>query len=127
MTAITKVDTDKAPAAIGPYSQAIIAGNMIYLSGQIGLDPGSGKLVEGSIVAETKQVLENIKAILAAAGSDMESVVSVNVYLADQDYFAAMNEVYAAYFKDPFPARVTVAVRSLPKGAKVEISAVAVR
>lgn len=123
---IRKITTENAPAAIGPYSQAIVAGNTIYLSGQIGLEPKSGKIVEGGIAAETKQALENIKAVLLAAGSDIANVVSVSVYLADINEFAAMNEVYASYFKEPYPARATVAVKGLPKNAKVEISAVAI-
>jgi len=127
MDAIRKINTDKAPAAIGPYSQAIAAGNMIYLAAQIGLGSQSGKLADGGIATETKQTLENIKAVLAAAGSDMTKVVFVNVYLADMNDFAAMNEVYAGFFKEPYPARATVAVKSLPKNAKVEISAVAVK
>ena len=127
MDAIKKINTDKAPAAIGPYSQAVAAGNMIYLAAQIGLEPKSAKLVDGGIAAETKQTLENIKAVLAAAGSDMTKVVFVNVYLADMNDFAAMNEIYAGFFKEPYPARATVAVKSLPKNAKVEISAVAVK
>jgi reactive intermediate/imine deaminase len=127
MDTIKRINTDKAPAAIGPYSQAVAAGDTVYLSGQIGLDPKSGKLVEGGISAETKQVLENIKAVLSAAGSDETQVVSVNVYLTDMNDFAAMNDIYAGFFKEPFPARATVAVKSLPKGAKVEISVVAVK
>ena len=127
MDAIKKINTDNAPAAIGPYSQAIAAGNMIYLSAQIGLEPKTGKLVDGGIAAETKQTLENIKAVLLAAGSDLTKVVFVNVYLVDMNDFAAMNEVYGGYFKEPYPARATVAAKSLPKNAKVEISAVAVK
>lgn len=126
MSAIKKISTENAPAAIGPYSQAAIAGNMIYLSGQIGLEAKSGKLVEGGVASETKQALENIKAVLLAAGSDIASVAAVTVYLADMNDFAAMNEVYAKYFKEPYPARATVAVKSLPKNARVEISAVAI-
>ena len=126
MSAIKKINTENAPAAIGPYSQAIIAGNMIYLSGQIGLEPKSGKLADGGIAGEMKQSLENIKAVLLAAGSDIVNIVSVTVYLADMNDFAKMNEVYAGYFKEPYPARATVAVKQLPKNAKVEISAIAV-
>ena len=127
MSVTKKINTENAPAAIGPYSQAIAAGNMIYLSAQIGLEPKTGKLVEGGIAAETKQTLENIKAVLLAAASNMTKVVFVNVYLADMNDFAAMNEVYAGYFTQPYPARATVAAKSLPKNAKVEISAVAVK
>jgi 2-iminobutanoate/2-iminopropanoate deaminase len=100
---------------------------MIYLSGQIGLEPKSGKLVDGGIAAETKQALENIKAVLLAADSDITKVVSTAVYLADMEDFAKMNEVYAKFFKKPYPARATVAVKSLPKNAKVEISAIAIK
>ncbi|MBN1788617.1 MAG: RidA family protein [Sedimentisphaerales bacterium] len=125
MDEIKKISTKDAPAAIGPYSQAIVAGDTIYLSGQIGLDPKSGQLVEGGIAAETKQVLENLKAVLQAGGSDISKVVSTNVYLADMNDFAAMNEVYAGFFKEPFPARATVAVKQLPKNVKLEISAIA--
>jgi 2-iminobutanoate/2-iminopropanoate deaminase len=127
MDAIKKISTEKAPAAIGPYSQAVVAGNMIYLSGQLGIDPKSGKLVEGGITTETEQTLENIKAVLIAAGSNMTKVVSTAVYLADMDDFAKMNEVYAGYFKEPYPARATIAVKQLPKNAKVEISAIAIK
>ncbi len=127
MDVIRKINTENAPAAIGPYSQAVAAGDTIYLSGQVGLEPKSGKLIDGGIAAETKQALENIKAVLLAAGSDMTKIVSVTVYLTDMDDFAKMNEVYAKYFTEPYPARATVAVKQLPKNAKVEISAIAVR
>lgn len=127
MDGIKKISTENAPAAIGPYSQAIIAGDTIYLSGQIGLEPKSGKLVDGGIAGETKQALENIKAVLLAAGSDIANVVSVTVYLADMNDFAKMNEVYASFFTEPYPARATVAVKQLPKNAKVEISVIAVK
>jgi len=127
MSAVKKINTENAPAAIGPYSQAVVAGNMIYLSGQIGLEPKSGKLADGGIADETKQAMENIKAVLLAAGGDIVNIVSVTVYLTDMNEFAAMNEVYAKYFKEPYPARATVAVSNLPKNAKVEISAIAVK
>jgi 2-iminobutanoate/2-iminopropanoate deaminase len=127
MDTIKKISTENAPAAIGPYSQAVAIGNTIYLAGQIGLEPKSGKLVDGGIAGETKQVLENIKAVLLAAGSDITKVVSTAVYLADMEDFAKMNEVYAKYFKEPYPARATVAVKGLPKNARVEISAIAVK
>jgi len=122
-----KIDSGNAPAAIGPYSQAIRAANTIYLSGQIGLNVKTGKLVEGGIEAETKQALENLKAILFSAEMNLTSVVMVNVYLTDMDDFSKMNEVYATYFTTPYPARAAVAVKQLPKNAKVEISAVAVK
>lgn len=122
-----KITSGNAPAAIGPYSQAIRAANTIYLSGQIGLNAQTGKLVEGGIEAETRQVLENIKAVLFAAALNLTSVVKTEVYLIDMNDFAKMNEVYATYFAEPYPARVTVAVKALPKDAKVEISAIAVK
>ena len=127
MDTIIKISTANASAAIGPYSQAVEAKGFVYLSGQLGIDSNSGKLVEGGIAAETKEVLENMKAVLIAAGSDLTKVVSTTVYLADMDDFAKMNEVYAGYFIEPFPARATVSVKQLPKNAKVEISAVAVK
>ncbi len=123
---IKKITTQNAPAAIGPYSQAIVAGDIIYISGQLGIVPQSGKLIDDTIAGQTKQVLENIKAILSAGGSDLSKVVSTTVFLVDMDDFAKMNEVYAAYFKEPYPARATVAVKELPKNAKVEISVIAV-
>jgi reactive intermediate/imine deaminase len=127
MSVVKKINTENAPAAIGPYSQAVAAGDTIYLSGQIGIDPKTGKLVDGTIAGETKQALENIKAVLLDAGSDMTKIVSVTVYLADMEDFAKMNEIYAGYFKEPYPARATVAVKQLPKNAKVEISTVAIK
>jgi reactive intermediate/imine deaminase len=127
MSVVKKINTENAPAAIGPYSQAVAAGDTIYLSGQIGIDPKTGKLVDGTIAGETKQALENIKAVLLDAGSDMTKIVSVTVYLADMEDFAKMNEIYAGYFKQPYPARATVAVKSLPKSARVEISVIAVK
>ncbi|MBU1260264.1 MAG: RidA family protein [Planctomycetes bacterium] len=122
-----KINTENAPAAIGPYSQAITAGEMIYVSGQLGLDPKTGKLVEGEIAAETKQALENIKAVLLAAGSSLAKVVSANVYLADMNEFSKINEIYAGYFAEPYPARATVAVKTLPKNGRVEIAVIAAR
>lgn len=119
------VEAADAPKAIGPYSQAIIANGFVYTSGQIGSDPKTGTLVEGGIEAQTEQVLKNISAVLKASGSSMESVVKTTVFLADMSDFAKMNEVYAKYFKAPFPARSTVQVARLPRDAKVEIEAVA--
>jgi len=127
MTTIKKVNTSNAPAAMGPYSQAITAGEMIYVSGQFGFDPKTGKLVDGGIAAETKQALENTKAILTAAGSSLASVVKTDVYLADINEFSKMNEVYAGFFSEPYPARATVAVKQLPKDGRVEISVIAVK
>ena len=122
-----KINTQNAPAAVGPYSQAVEAKDFVFLSGQIGLDPKTGKIVDGGIAAETKQSLENIKAVLIAAGSDLTKVVSTTVYLTDMNDFAKMNEIYAGYFAEPFPARATVAVKQLPKNAMVEIAAVAAK
>ena len=120
-----ELNTPKAPAAIGPYSQAIQAGNLIYTSGQIPIDPATGQLVEGGIKEQTRQSLNNVQAILQAAGLTMSHVVKTTVYMADMNDFADMNSVYAEYFSEPFPARSAVAVKSLPKGAQVEIEVVA--
>lgn len=119
------VRTDAAPAAIGPYSQGIIAGGLVFTSGQAALIPGTKTLAEGGIQAQTRQTLDNIKAVLEAAGSSMERVVKVTVFLKNMDEFAAMNEVYATYFPGPPPARSTVEVARLPMDALVEIEAVA--
>lgn len=119
--------TQSAPAAIGPYSQAIVAQNTIYISGQLGIEPKSGKLIDDTIEGQTEQIIENIKAILSAAGSDLSKVVSTMVFLCDMEDFAKMNEIYAQFFKEPYPARATVAVRQLPKNAKVEISVIAIK
>jgi len=118
------IATAKAPAAIGPYSQGIRAGGLIFTSGQIPLDPVSKKMPEG-IKEQTRQVFSNIRAILEEAGSSLDKVVKVTVFLADIGDFAAMNEVYASFFSQPFPARSTFAVKDLPLGAKVEIETVA--
>ncbi|RME92421.1 MAG: RidA family protein [Verrucomicrobia bacterium] len=119
------VATPAAPAAVGPYSQAIRAGGFVFCAGQIPLDPATGALVEGDVAAQTERVLENLKAVLEAAGTGMDRVVKTTVYLQDMTDFAAMNEVYARYFpKDP-PARAAVQVAALPKGARVEIEAIA--
>ena len=119
------VRTGSAPGAIGPYSQAIAAGGFLFVSGQIPLDPGTGGLVEGGIAEQAERVLENLKAILQAGGAGMGAVVKTTVYLTDMGEFARMNEVYARYFGPEAPARVTVQVSALPKGAKVEIDAIA--
>jgi len=119
------VTTTNAPAAIGPYSQAVIAGGFLFVSGQIPLDPTTGSLVSGSIADETRRVFENLKAILEAAGAGFANVVKTTVYLADMADFAAMNEVYASYFSDPAPARATVQAAALPKGVRVEIDLIA--
>lgn len=119
------IETASAPAAIGPYSQAVQVGNVIYTAGQIALPAGGSMLVGKTVAEQTKQVLENIKAILHAAGSDMVNVVKTTVYLTDPADFAPMNEMYGHYFEKEFPARVTVFVKSLPKQALVEIDAIA--
>lgn len=122
-----KIESGNAPAAIGPYSQAIRINNTLYLSGQIGIDPKTGQLAEGGIQAQTRQTLENIKAVLFAAELNLTTVVKTEVYLTDMNDFQKMNEVYATYFAEPYPARVTVAVKQLPKNAIVEIAATAVK
>jgi 2-iminobutanoate/2-iminopropanoate deaminase len=119
------VSSPKAPAAIGPYSQAIKAGNLLFLSGQIPLDPATGALVPGGIEAQTRQVFTNIGAILEAAGASFDAVVSATVYVADMNDFARVNEIYATYFTSPAPARATVQVARLPKDALVEIQVTA--
>ena len=119
------IHTDKAPAAIGPYSQAVQAGNTVYVSGQIPIIPEKGELIEGGIEVQTRQSLTNISNILAAAGYSMKDVVKTTVLLADIADFAAMNAVYAEFFSEPFPARSAVAVKGLPKGARVEIEVIA--
>lgn len=119
------IATSSAPAAIGPYSQAIKANGFLFLSGQVALDPASGQLVAGDIRAQTERVLKNLEAVLSAAGSSMAAAVKTTVYLADLGDFAAMNEVYARFFPQPPPARATVEVRRLPKDAKIEIDLIA--
>jgi len=114
-----------APAAIGPYSQAIVAGSLLFCSGQIPLDPASGQVVEGDVAAQTRRVLDNLGAILEAAGVSFDAVVKTTVFLADMTEFAAMNEVYGQYFGAPAPARSTVQVARLPRDVRVEIEAVA--
>ena len=119
------ISTKKAPAAIGPYSQAIQVGNLIYTSGQIPIDPATGNFVEGGIKEQTRQSLTNIQAILEEAGLAMGNVVKTTVFMADMADFADMNSVYAEFFSEPYPARSAVAVKTLPKGALVEIEVVA--
>ena len=121
------IHTDNAPAAIGPYSQAIQAGNTIYVSGQLPIDPATGAFAGEDIAAQTRQSLTNIKAILAAAGADMSNVVKTTVLLADIADFAAMNAVYAEFFTAPFPARAAFQAACLPKNALVEIECIAVK
>ncbi len=115
-----------AAKAIGPYSPALKVGNMVFLSGSIPLDPVSGQLVEGCITEQTTRVMENIKALLAAAGADLSQVVRTTVFMVDLYEFAAMNEVYASYFTAPYPARSTVQVVKLPRDVRVEIDVIAV-
>ncbi len=119
------VFTEDAPKPIGPYSQAVKLGNLVFVSGQIPIDPKTGNVVQGGIKEQTKRVLENIKAILEAAGLTMDDVIMSFVYLADMAEFGEFNEVYSQYFKDKPPARVTVAVKSLPKDVRVEIAVIA--
>ena len=121
----TEIATDGAPKAIGPYAQAVRAGQWVFLSGQIGLDPASGELVAGGVVAEAERVLANLRAVLAAAGLGVEHVVRTTIYLVDLADFARVNEIYAAHFDAPFPARSTVGVASLPRGARIEIDVIA--
>ena len=126
MTHPTAIHTDAAPKAIGPYSQAIAAGGMVFCSGQIPIDPATGNLVEGGIEAQAHQVLRNLAAVLEAAGADLSRVVKTTVFLQSMNDFAAMNGVYAAYFDGTPPARSTIEVAKLPRGALVEIEAIAV-
>jgi len=119
------INTSAAPAAIGPYSQAIQVGNLIFTSGQIPIDPATGSFVEGGIKEQTRQSLSNVQAILREAGLSMSNVIKTTVFMADMNDFAAMNEVYAQFFAEPFPARSAVAVKTLPKGALVEIEVIA--
>lgn len=119
------LSTAQAPAAIGPYSQAIRAGGFLFVSGQIPLDPSTGALVTGGIADQTRQVLDNLAAILTAAGRSFDDVVKTTVYLADMSEFAAMNEIYATYFKSPAPARATIQAARLPRDVRVEIDLIA--
>ena len=119
------VSTSSAPPAIGPYSQAIRAGSLLFVSGQIPLDPATGVLVEGDLAAQTHRVFQNLSAILEAAGATFDHVVRTTVYLADMNDFPAMNEVYTTYFRTPAPARATIQAARLPKDARVEIDLIA--
>jgi 2-iminobutanoate/2-iminopropanoate deaminase len=121
------VSTDKAPAAIGPYSQAIVLGDLVFTSGQIALDPSTGQMVGTDIVEQTQQVMRNLAAVLEAAGASLATVVRTTVYMANLADFAAMNEVYARFFGENRPARSTVQAAALPRGALVEIDAIAFR
>lgn len=122
-----RVHTDDAPEAIGPYSQALVLGDLVFTAGQIPLDPASMQIIPGDVADQTRRVLDNLSAVLAAAGASLGSVLKTTVYLADMDDFAAMNEVYGTYFGSHKPARSTVEVARLPKDARVEIDAIAAR
>ena len=121
------IATEKAPAAIGPYSQAIEANGMVFLSGQIPINPATGEVVEGGIVEQTTQVFENIKNVLAEAGLTTANIVKTTVFMADMSLFGEVNAVYAMYFEGAFPARSAIAVKGLPKGVLVEVESIAVR
>jgi len=121
------IQTDQAPEAIGPYSQAIQIGNALYLSGQLGIDPATGKLVDGGVIAQAKQALSNVQAICKAAGFSLADVVQVQVFLANIADFKAVNEVYKEFFKEPYPARAAFGVGALPVGGAVEILTVAAK
>jgi 2-iminobutanoate/2-iminopropanoate deaminase len=127
MNSMKEIHSDKAPAAIGPYSQAIETNGFVFASGQIPVDPVSRELVVGGIREQTRQALMNVQAVLAAAGTDLKHVVKTTVYLYSMDDFVAMNKVYAEFFQQPYPARSAVAVDKLPKGALVEIEVLAVK
>jgi 2-iminobutanoate/2-iminopropanoate deaminase len=124
---LTRVHSDGAPAAVGPYSQAIVVGDFVFCSGQLGIDPATGQIAADDVQGQAQQALRNLQAVLKAAGSGLSRVVKTTVFLADIECFPAMNEVYATFFGDPPPARSTIAVKDLPLGALVEIEAVAVK
>lgn len=119
------INTVNAPAPIGPYSQAVMAGNLLFMSGQVALKPGTGELAVTDIIEETHQVMQNIKAVLAEAGMDFSNVVKTTIFLSDMALFGQVNEIYGKYFDGDFPARETVAVKGLPKNVNVEISMIA--
>ena len=121
----TSISSSDAPTAIGPYSPAVRAGQLLFVSGQIPIDPATGNIVDGDIAAQTRRVLDNVGALLTAAGRSFSDVVRTTIFLADMNDFAAVNAVYGSYFKEPFPARATVQVARLPKDARVEIDAIA--
>jgi reactive intermediate/imine deaminase len=120
----TAIHTDQAPKAIGTYSQAVRSGQVVYLSGQIPLDPASMQMVEGDIEAEIRRVFDNLKAVIAAAGGTFAQVVKVTIFITDFAHFPKVNEIMAQYFKEPYPARSTVGVAQLPRGARVEIECI---
>jgi 2-iminobutanoate/2-iminopropanoate deaminase len=121
------VSTGAAPAAIGPYSQGIVSGDLVFCSGQLGLDPGTGELVDGGVEAQAERALRNLTAVLDAAGASPADIVKTTIFLADMADFAAVNAIYARYMPEPPPARSTFAVGALPKGARIEIEAIARR
>jgi reactive intermediate/imine deaminase len=118
------IATDKAPAAIGPYSQAVRSGSTVFLSGQIPLDPATGQLVDGDIAAQSRRVFDNLQAVCQAAGGSLDDVMRIGIYLTDLGDFAAVNAVMADYFSAPYPARSTIEVAGLPRGARVEVDAI---
>ncbi len=121
----SEIRTEAAPAAIGPYAQAVRSGNLLFCSGQIGLDPATGEIVSGGVEAEARRVLDNLTAVLDAAGGTLANVVRTTIYLVDLGDFAKVNGIYGEYFKAPHPARVTIGVAALPKGGCIEIDAIA--
>ncbi len=120
------IHTPKAPGAIGPYSQAVAAGGAVYLSGQIGLDPASGEMVKGGIEAEARRVFTNLAAVAEAAGASLASAVKVTIYLVDFGHFAVVNGIMQEFFREPYPARVTIAAAALPRGAAIEVDCILV-
>ena len=120
------INTPNAPAPIGPYSQAVLSGNMLFASGQVALDPATGELVIHTLEAETTQVMKNLQAVLTEGGATFDNVVMTTIFLSDMDYFATVNSIYGTYFTADFPARATVAVKTLPKNVNVEIAVIAV-
>jgi 2-iminobutanoate/2-iminopropanoate deaminase len=122
-----RIATDAAPRALGPYAQAVVAGDLVFCAGQVGIDPATGKLVPGGLAAEAARAIENLRAVLTAAGLGLADVVKTTVYVVDLGEFAALNEFYGRYFPPPHPARATVQVAALPAGGRIEIEAVARR
>jgi 2-iminobutanoate/2-iminopropanoate deaminase len=122
-----RIATDAAPRALGPYAQAVVAGDLVFCAGQVGIDPATGRLVAGGIAAETTRTIENLRAVLAAAGLGLADVVKTTVWVVDLGEFAVLNDVYGRFFPAPHPARATVQVAALPAGARVEIEAIAAR
>jgi reactive intermediate/imine deaminase len=120
------IHTSQAPAAIGPYSQAVSAGGTVYLSGQVGLDPASGELVAGGLEAQARRVFDNLRAVAEAAGSSLASAVRITIYLTDLGQFAVANRIMQEYFNEPYPARVTIGVAALPRGAAIEVDCILV-